>query len=165
MSPRYLSDAGGEDLATMRRGLELSRRWISESAAWGEGVIGEEVYPGAAEDDLDAYIRRTLHTSNALVGTCRMGVPDEHGDVVVDASSLALRGVEGVVVADASVIPRIPGGQTVAPTIMIAERAAEMLLHGEGAAVDAAGRAHHWEKAAGGDENVRRRRKVVLTDQ
>lgn len=139
VSPCYLSDPNGEDLATMRRGLELSRRWISESDAWGEGVIGEEAYPGVGEHDLESYIKRTLHTSNALVGTCRMGVVredmrdgDDIDEIVVNATNLHLRGVENVVIADASVIPSIPGGQTVAPTIMIAERAADFILKDKG---------------------------------
>ena len=131
VSPCYLSDAGGEDIATMRRGLEMSRKWISGSSAWGEGVVGEEAFPGPNEHDLDDYIRRTLHSSNALVGTCRMGDVGDDGSsdgIVVDASTLAVCGIEGVHVADASVIPVIPGGQTVAPTIMVAERAAEKII-------------------------------------
>ena len=73
-----------------------------------------------------------MHTSNALVGTCAMG--KDPSTSVVHPADLRVHGVRGLRVADASVMPKIPGGQTGAPTIMIAEQAADMLLQESGTA-------------------------------
>ncbi len=67
---------------------------------------------------------QTVHTSNALVGTCRMG--RDSTDSVVGAD-LNVHGVRGLRVIDASIMPKIPGGQTGAPTVMIAEKAAAFI--------------------------------------
>lgn len=71
-------------------------------------------------------LHQTVHTSNALVGTCRMS-HDAHSGVV-DAQSLRVWGTRRLRVADASIMPRIPNGQTGAATMMIAEKAAELIL-------------------------------------
>lgn len=73
--------------------------------------------------------RHSVHTANALVGTCKMG--DDAMSVV--SSDLKVKGVTGVRVADSSIFPTIPGGQTGTPTVMVAVRAAEMIATGEGA--------------------------------
>ena len=122
----YLSDSA--DLATLREGLRMGRRMGKQMGEY----TGEEVYPGKdveTDDQLDDYIRNTLHTANALVGTCKMGTPTDK-TAVVDAS-LKLLGVSGVRVVDASVMPRIPGGQVGTPCVMIAEKAADILRRGE----------------------------------
>ena len=93
---------------------------------------GEEVFPGPSiqsDADIEEYIRNSVHTSNAIVGTCRMG-HDEDSEAVVDPY-LRVRGVKNLRVIDASVMPTIPGGQTGAPTVMIAEKAADFLLAGQ----------------------------------
>jgi len=59
------------------------------------------------------------------VGSCRMGTD---GGAVVDARTLKVNGVDGVRISDASVIPRIPGGNTTAPTMMVAEKCADFIL-------------------------------------
>jgi choline dehydrogenase-like flavoprotein len=118
----YLSNP--DDLRTLREGIKLGRR-ISTREEWGE-YLGEEVYPGAnvkTDEEIDEYIKNTLHTANALTGTCKMGV----GTDAVVGPDLRVRGVSGVRVIDSSVIPKIPGGQTGTPTVMIAERAAAFL--------------------------------------
>jgi choline dehydrogenase len=74
----------------------------------------------AIEDD----IRRRLMLIYHPVGTCRMS--DTHPDAVVD-SQLRVHGIDGLRVVDASVMPTIPGGNTHAPTVMIAERAADLI--------------------------------------
>jgi choline dehydrogenase-like flavoprotein len=87
---------------------------------------GDEIYTGCGsctDADLVAYIRRKAETVYHPVGTCRMG-NDENA--VVD-SELRVRGVAGLRVVDASVMPCLPGGNTNAPTIMIAERAADWM--------------------------------------
>jgi choline dehydrogenase len=83
-----------------------------------------------ARDDLDdaalvAFIRAKAESVYHPVGTCRMG---GDGASVVDPQ-LRVRGVDGLRVVDASVMPRLIGGNTNAPTIMIAERAADLIAH------------------------------------
>tara|TARA_B110000305_G_scaffold234499_1_gene292634 strand:- start:42 stop:518 length:477 start_codon:yes stop_codon:yes gene_type:complete len=115
----YLSDEA--DLKTIREGLKLSRK-LGESKQWGE-YLGNEVLPGkdlVSDAELDQYIKNTVHTANALVGTCKIGA-------VVDGD-LSVKGVKGVRVVDSSVMPNIPGGQTGTPTVMIAEKAADIIL-------------------------------------
>jgi choline dehydrogenase len=85
-----------------------------------------EVAPGPAartRDDLRAYVRRAVGTYHHQVGTCRMGVDD---DAVV-APDLKVRGIDGLRVADASVMPSITGGNTNAPAIMIGEKASDLI--------------------------------------
>lgn len=95
------------------------------------GIIGSnrsEAYIGAALED---YVLDGATTVWHPVGTCRRGT--DQGAVV--SPDLAVRGVEGLRVADASVMPRITRGNTQAPIIMIAERAAEMLVADDGGGV------------------------------
>ena len=128
----YLSDPA--DLATLRAGIKLGRE-LSASAAFERFGPNVETFPGAdvrTDEQIDEYIRGTLHTSNALVGTCKMGRASDAG-AVVDAT-LRVHGVKGLRVVDASVMPRIPGGQTNAATVMIAEKAADMIASGVGGA-------------------------------
>ncbi len=118
----YLSDAA--DVKTLREGIKLGRQ-LGNRPEWGE-YLGEEVYPGIdvqSDAEIDEYIRNTVHTANALVGTCKMGT----GKDAVVSPDLKVIGVNGVRVADSSTIPVIPGGQTATPTVMIAERAAAFL--------------------------------------
>jgi choline dehydrogenase-like flavoprotein len=118
----YLKDP--TDLKTLREGIKLGRQ-LGNRPEWGE-YLGEEVYPGLdvqTDDQIDEYIKNTLHTANALVGTCKMGT----GKDAVVTPDLKVIGVSGVRVADSSTIPVIPGGQTATPTVMIAERAAAFL--------------------------------------
>ena len=130
---RYLSE--GADLQSLRRGLRLARELVKQQA-FGD-VLGPEVFPGPAvqtDAELDAYIRESLHTANALVGTCRMGRAADP-DAVVDPS-LKVIGTRNLRVVDASVMPFIPGGQTGAPTTMIAERAADLIRAAHGDVVE-----------------------------
>jgi choline dehydrogenase-like flavoprotein len=80
-------------------------------------------YPGP-EDDVREYVRRTAITYHHQVGTCRMGTD---AGAVVD-SRLAVHGLDGLVVADASVLPRVPTGNTNAPAVLVGERAARFLI-------------------------------------
>lgn len=118
----YLS--GASDLPRLLAGLHLARRVAAAPALapWR----GEEKLPGpgARDDDaLAAHIRANAQTLYHPVGTCRMGADE---DAVVDPA-LRVRGVTGLRVVDASVMPAIISGHTNAPTIMIAERASALM--------------------------------------
>jgi choline dehydrogenase-like flavoprotein len=120
----YLSDAEGYDLRMLVEGVRLSREILAASPF--AAYRGAEIFPGPDvhdECELVAFIRRKAETIYHPVGTCRMG-RDEHA--VVDAE-LRVRGVAGLRVVDASVMPCLPGGNTNAPTIMIAEKAADFI--------------------------------------
>ena len=89
---------------------------------------GAEFAPGASvktDAEIDAWIRRTAETIYHPVGTCRMGAAGD-AMAVVDAE-LKVRGLAGLRVVDASVMPTLVGGNTNAPTIMIAEKASDMI--------------------------------------
>ncbi len=120
----YLSDAGGYDLRMLLEGVKLSREILAAPAF--SAYRGAEIFPGPdvrAEHDLVAFIRGKAETIYHPVGTCRMG---HDAQAVVD-SELRVRGVAGLRVVDASVMPCLPGGNTNAPTIMIAEVAADLI--------------------------------------
>jgi choline dehydrogenase-like flavoprotein len=121
--PNYLADP--VDQAVALEAIALTRRICA-----APGLMDyhpDEYRPGAAVTDpaeLLAAIGRIATTIFHPVGTCRMGVDD---DAVVDGA-LRMRGFAGLRVADASVMPTITSGNTNAPTVMIAEKAAEMVL-------------------------------------
>jgi choline dehydrogenase len=122
IDPGYLTNKA--DLAAMVAGLRIAREIFAQPAF--APYRGIETAPGqevSTEAQLEAYIRETADTVFHPVGTARMG-SDSMG--VVDAR-LRVRGIEGLRVADASVMPTIPSGNTNAPTMMIAERAADFI--------------------------------------
>ena len=130
--PRLITNSLSEpeDVASLLAGVRLSRR-IAEQAPLAE-IISEELKPGAAAEDDDALLddlRQRLMLIYHPVGTCRMS--DTHEEAVVD-SQLRVHGIEGLRVVDASIMPLIPGGNTHAPTVMIAERAADLILGATG---------------------------------
>ena len=121
----YLSDAQGYDLKMLIEGVKLSREIFAAKAF--DAYRGEEIFPGDAvqgDADITAFIRRKAETVYHPVGSCRMG----NDDAAVVDSELRVRGVAGLRVVDASVMPNLPGGNTNAPTIMIAEKAADLIL-------------------------------------
>ena len=124
IQPNYLSDP--RDLAVLRQGARMLREIFAQPAF--APVRGAELSPGRqvqSDAELDAWIRRTADTMFHPVGTCRMGA---EGDVlaVVDAA-LRVRGVAGLRVADASVMPRITSGNTAAPSMLIGHRCADFV--------------------------------------
>jgi choline dehydrogenase-like flavoprotein len=122
IDPAFYSEP--DDLDDMLRGLRFARR-ILQAPAW-DPVRGAEIRPGSAaqsDDALRDYIRASSQTCFHPVGTCRMG---KGAQDVVDAE-LRVRGVDGLRVVDASIMPRMIGGNTNAPVIMIAEKAADMI--------------------------------------
>jgi choline dehydrogenase len=125
--PRILLNvlATDGDLATARRGVRLARR-IYATAPQAE-LVEREIAPGPAvqsDADLNAYIRARAGVTQHPVGTCAMGVG---ADAVLDPQ-LRVRGVTGLRIVDASVMPAVPGGNTNAAVIMIAEKAADLIL-------------------------------------
>ena len=124
IDPRYLTDHGGQDAALLLEGIRRARRILATAPLAGH-VTGE-LLPGADavdDDALRAHLRARSQTLYHPVGTCRMG----EDDAAVVTPDLRLRGVEALRVVDASVIPVLPRGHTNWPTVMVAERAAELM--------------------------------------
>jgi choline dehydrogenase len=123
----YFSDP--RDMDVMLEGVKLSRE-LANTKAFAQ-YRKREMHPGPeAKDDqaLRQHIRTFVETLYHPVGTCKMG-KDNDATAVVD-SELRVRGVDGLRVVDASIMPTVVGGNTNAPTIMIAEKAAEMIRNG-----------------------------------
>jgi choline dehydrogenase-like flavoprotein len=124
--PRILTNslAEDEDVAALRAGVERARE-IAAAGPLAE-VVGRELFPGP-EADTEAAIaadaRRRVELLYHPVGTCRMGT----GPEAVVGPDLRVHGIDGLRVVDASVMPVIPSGNTNAPTIMIAEKAADLI--------------------------------------
>ncbi|MEZ0365006.1 GMC family oxidoreductase [Mycobacterium sp. pUA109] len=124
IDPNYLAEP--RDLATLVAGMELVRETVGHSAIAPE--LGREVLPAADQEgaDLADFVRRNASGVYHPVGTCRMGTDER---AVVDPA-LRVGGVNGLRVADASIMPSIVGGNTNAAAMMIGERAAELIISG-----------------------------------
>jgi choline dehydrogenase len=123
IDPRIL--ASEHDMRLARAAVRAVRSIFAQAAL--APYAGTEMAPGAAvqsDSELDRYIRASATPDIHTAGTCRMG-PDEMA--VVD-SQLRVRGLEGLRVVDASVMPRVPSGNTNIPVIMVAEKAADLIL-------------------------------------
>lgn len=124
VDPRYLTDPRGQDAHVLRYGVRLARKILATSPL--SRVVTSELLPGADADDdaaLDAHLRTRSQTLYHPVGTCRMG----SDELAVVDPELRVRGIDGLRVVDASVIPRLPRGHTNWPTVMVAERASELI--------------------------------------
>jgi choline dehydrogenase len=125
--PRIITNSLSEpeDLESMIAGMTLAREIAAQEPL--REIVLQELKPGAAiadREELEADLRRRLMLIYHPVGTARMSDEDELA--VVD-SQLRVHGLEGLRVIDASVMPRIVGGNTHAPTVMIAERGADLI--------------------------------------
>lgn len=123
IDPNYFSDP--EDLRTARAGLRMARELIAQPAF--DEFRGKEYAPGSSvqsDDDLDQYIRNNANSIYHAVGTCRMGTDPM---AVVDPQ-LRVIGVSGLRVADASIMPTVVSANTNATVLMIAEKAADIIL-------------------------------------
>ena len=123
IDPQFLSDE--RDLALLLRGAQIQQR-IMESSPF-DGIRGKMLYPTRIDDPaaMAEDIRNRADTQYHPVGTCRMG-PGSDPMAVVDPQ-LRVHGIGGLRVADASIMPTLVGGNTNAPTIMIAEKAADLI--------------------------------------
>ncbi len=124
VDPRYLSDPEGDDERTLLRGLRLARRVLAQEPL--ASFVDGEILPGEdkrSDDELRAHLRALSQTLYHPAGTCRMGADAAS---VVDPQ-LRVRGIDGLRVADASVMPKLPRGHTNWPTVMIAERASSLV--------------------------------------
>ncbi|MET0863205.1 MAG: GMC family oxidoreductase N-terminal domain-containing protein [Nakamurella sp.] len=119
--PGYLTEPG--DLETLVRGVRLALA-IGGSQPLAGAARDRHALAGASRGELEQFIRANVDTMFHPVGTCAMGTGD---DAVVDPD-LRVKGLDGLRVVDASVMPTVTRGNTHAPTTMIAERAADLLL-------------------------------------
>jgi choline dehydrogenase len=122
IDPGYLTVAS--DLYPLIAGLRIAERLCAADAL--RRYVGRPMapWPGPVDDaSLARYVREHAQTAYHPAGTCRMGT----GDGAVVDSELRLHGLDGLRVVDASVMPRLIRGHTHAPTLMIAERAADLI--------------------------------------
>ncbi len=113
-----------EDWVEMRAAVRLTREIFAQPAF--DRYRGEEIQPGAAvqsDEAIDAFIRERVESGYHPCSTCRMGAVDD--PLAVVAPDTRVIGVEGLRVADSSIMPTITTGNLNAPTIMLAEKASD----------------------------------------
>ena len=114
------------DREDFRVGVALLREILAQKAL--DLYRGAELFPGPevrSKDEVDGWVRQAVETCYHPVGTCKMGTASDASAVVDD--QLRVHGLQGLRVVDASIMPSIVSGNTNAPTIMIAEKAADMI--------------------------------------
>jgi len=115
-----------EDRRALREGVKMMRKVAAQSAL--DPYRTEELFPGKdvqSDEQIDAWIRKHAETIYHPVGTCKMGADGD--EMAVVDGELKVRGIEGLRVIDASVMPTLVGGNTNAPTIMIAEKISDVI--------------------------------------
>ena len=116
-----------EDFPTVRKALQLGREIVSQQAM--RPFKGREIAPGErvqSNEAIDAFFRQHAESAYHPCGTCRMGSTADR-DAVVDPECRVI-GIEGLRVADASIFPQITNGNTNAPSMMVGEKAADLIL-------------------------------------
>ena len=125
----FLADPA--DYVPLRKGIRLALRVFDDVRAQGYPVLGDlQVPPGGADADdatMDAFIRTHLRTNFHYTSTCRMGASADGARTSVVDAALRVHGVRGLRVCDASVFPEIIGSHTMAPTVAVAEKCADMI--------------------------------------
>ncbi|WP_118134408.1 GMC family oxidoreductase [Oceanicella sp. SM1341] len=136
LDPKYfISDPSGRDIATLVEAIRIQRRVAATEPL--ASLLGEEMQPSAecrSDAELETYIRGHCTTLYHPAGTLRMGTD---AAAPVDPSSFAVKGIEGLHVADASLFPRMISGNTNTATVLIAERAARAIAGRVPAAAEA----------------------------
>jgi choline dehydrogenase len=116
-----------DDWRDMRACLRLTREIFAQPAL--ADYRGREIQPGAdiiADEAIDQFVREKVESAYHPCGTCKMGSADDPTAVVTPDTRVI--GVEGLRVVDASIMPTITNGNLNAPTIMLAEKASDMIL-------------------------------------
>jgi choline oxidase len=127
----YFTDPDGYDLRVMIEGIRYARRLFGRAAL--SGWIGEELAPGASavsDHELADYVRETATTGYHPAGTCKMGLANDPCAVV--DPSLRVRGIDGLRIADASIMPTMVSVNIAATCMMIGHRAAELAAESHG---------------------------------
>ncbi len=123
IEPNYLSHP--DDMKTMVKGVKAARKVLAAQAF--DAYRGAEMFPGShvqTDAQIEAFVREKAATIYHPVGTCKMG----HDAMAVVDDTLKVHGMQGLRVVDASIMPTLVGGNTNAPTVMIAEKASSMIL-------------------------------------
>ena len=123
IEPNYLSHP--DDMKTMVKGVKAARKVLAAQAF--DAYRGVEMFPGRhvqTDAQIEAFVREKAATIYHPVGTCKMG----HDAMAVVDDTLKVHGMQGLRVVDASIMPTLVGGNTNAPTVMIAEKASSMIL-------------------------------------
>ncbi len=120
----YLTDE--RDVRSLVKGVQKAMEIVEAEPLKSFVAAGHLVPESASDEDVEAFVRRTMQTIYHPVGTCKMGDLEADPMAVVDPEC-RVRGVEGLRVVDASVFPSVPRGNTNAPTIALAERAADLI--------------------------------------
>jgi choline dehydrogenase len=116
-----------DDIAVWRKCIRLTREIIAQPAM--DAFRGDEIQPGrhiASDTDIDTWVRENVESAYHPCGTCRMGQVGDTGAVV--GTDCRVIGLDGLRVVDASIFPTVPYGNINAPTIMVAEKAADIIL-------------------------------------
>ncbi|KAK7691581.1 hypothetical protein QCA50_004980 [Cerrena zonata] len=113
-----------KDMTTLRKAVKFALELREHVVAQGYPMLEEFVPLSTRDEDINEFIRRTCVTTSHYASTCRMAPKDEGG--VID-DGLRVHGVRGLRVADASIFPSIPGTHLMAPTVVVAERCADMV--------------------------------------
>jgi choline dehydrogenase len=116
-----------EDIEAWRQCIRLTREIIAQPGM--DPYRGDEIQPGVhiqSDEDIDAWVKENVESAYHPSGTCKMGA--ESDKMAVLDNGCRVRGIEGLRVVDASIFPTVPNGNINAPTIMVAEKAADIIL-------------------------------------
>jgi choline dehydrogenase len=119
-----------DDIEAWRQCIRLTREIIAQPGM--DAYRGDEIQPGIhlqSDDEIDKWVKDNVESAYHPCGTCKMGAKSDKS-AVVDVEC-RVRGIAGLRVVDASIFPTVPNGNINAPTIMVAEKAADIILGNE----------------------------------